>query len=316
MGKLGHYFWPKTALLFHVYEEKIYCAFGYIENGEFDMEQRREIELSDSSELTDWLEEIRQTYPKTYVCSMLDTTNQGAIPECSKASLEKYGIDAALVSTLCVDDSWLAYTSLVEMKWFEQRFKGIEFDLLYSPFVLLYRKCMPMLDRKPALFMLHQNGVLYFAVFSKERLWFAQVLIVSPGAESEVAAGMREDEAAELAFDLEMIDEEVESISDADLLGEFKEDLEEERSGEDESAFELLEYNLNLFEEMKGALSRFYHDDRYSHDFIERVTIFDMDDLGGDLVRYIEDELFMQASLHSFDPIEVMAELVARDLEE
>jgi len=245
---------------------------------------------------------------------MLDTTNQGAIPECSKASLEKYGIDAALVHTLCVDESWLAYTSLVEMKWFEQRFKGVEFDLLYSPFVLLYRKCMPMLDNKPALFMLHQNGVVFFAIFSKERLWFAQVLIVSSGAESEVEDHMEEDEGVELAFDLEMIEEEVESISDADLLGEFKEDLEESRI-ENESAFELLEYNLNFFEEMKGALSRFYHDDRYSHDFIERVTIFDMDDLGGDLVRYIEDELFMKASLHTFDPIEVMAELVADDLE-
>ncbi len=312
MGKLGRYFWPKTALLFYIFEETIFSAFGYIEDGKFDMQQKREIEASKSGEFVAWLEEVRQTYPKTYVCAMLDTSNQGAVPECSKSALEKYGIDAALVNTLCVDNSWMAYTSLVEMKWFEQRFKRVEFDLLYSPFVLLYRKCMPMLDAKPALFLLHQNGAAFLAVFSEGKLWYAQVLIINEGEESEVP---EEVESEDLAFDLEMIDEDVESISDSDLLGEFQEDLGRESSGEDESAFELLEYNLNFFEEMKGALSRFYHDDRYSHDFIERVTIFDMDDLGGDLVRYIEDELFMQASLHSFDPIDVMAELAAEDLE-
>lgn len=316
MGKLGRYFWPKTALLFYLYEETIYAAFGYIDEGNFDMQEKREFEASKSSELLGWLEEIRQTYPKTYVCAMLDTTNQGAVPGCSKSDLEKYGIDAALVHTLCVDNSWMAYTSLVEMKWFEQKFKGVDFDLLYSPFVLLYKKCQPMLDTKPALFLLHQNGVAFLAVFSEKKLWYAQVLIIGTGEENQVEG--TDEEAAEpegLSFDLDMIDNEVESISDMDLLGEFKEEIEEKAEAEDESAFELLEYNLNLFEEMKGALSRFYHDDLYSHDFIERVTIFDMDDLGDDLVRYIEDELFMQASLHTFDPIGVMSDLAAKDLE-
>ncbi len=311
MGNIGRYFWPKTALLFYVFEERIYSAFGYIEDGKFDLQEKREIEISKIKEFTEWLDEIRQTYPKTYICAMLDTTNQGAVPGCSKASLEKYGIDAALVHTLCVEDSWLAYTSLVEMKWFEQKFKDVEFDLLYSPFVLLYRKSLPLLDSEPSLFLLHQKGVAFLAVFSQNRLWYAQVLVIGTAQDEDLSA---EGGHGGLSFDLEMIDEEVESISDIDLLGEFREEIEQKNPEENESAFELLEYNLNLFEEMKGALSRFYHDERYDHDFIERVTIFDMDDLGNDLVRYIEDELFMQAALHSFDPIEVMSSLVAADL--
>ncbi|BBG64975.1 hypothetical protein NNO_0272 [Hydrogenimonas sp.] len=315
MGKLGRYFWPKTALLFYVMEETIFSAFGYIEDGKFDIQQRREFEVSKSSGFVGWFEEIRETYPKTYLCAMLDTSNQGAVPGCSKSALEKYGIDAALVHTHCIGGSWMVYTSLVEMKWFEQRFKGVEFDLLYSPFVLLYRKCMPMLDEKPALFLLHQKGFAFLAIFSAGKLWYAQVLVIGGAEEGESGTGgADEGEPADLAFDLELIDEEVESISDVDLLGDFSEELGE-KSEEDESAFELLEYNLNLFEEIKSALSRFYRDERYSHDFIERVVIFDMDDLGSDLVRYIEDELFMKASLHTFDPIEVMAEIVAEDLE-
>ncbi len=316
MGKLGRYFWPKTALLFYLYEERIYAAFGYIEDGEFDMQERREFEMSKAAGLHEWFEEIRQTYPKTYICAMLDTANQGAVPGCLKSDLEKYGIEVALVHRLCIENSWTAYTSIVEMKWFEQKFKGIDFDLLYSPFVLLYKKSLPLLDTKPALFLLHQNGVAFLAIFSEGRLWYAQVLIIGSGEDSDMDGDEGEPkEPGGLSFDLEMIDEDVESISDLDLLGEFKEEIEQKPELEDESAFELLEYNLNLFEEMKGALSRFYHDDLYSHDFIERVTIFDMGDLGEDLVRYIEDELFMQASLYSFDPIEVISTLAVKDLE-
>ncbi len=315
VGKLGRYFWPKTALLFYIFDERIHGAFGYIEDGRFDLEERREIELSESYKLVEWFEEIRQTYPKTYLCAMLDTANQGAVAGCLKADLEKYGIDTALVHTVCVEKRWQAYTSLVEMKWFEQRFKKLDFDLLYSPFVLLYKKAAKLLDDKPALYLLHMKGVAFLAIFSKERLWYAQVLLIGVDEEERIGEESVEPEPAELAFDLDTIDEEVESISDLDLLGEFKEDIEEKAPEEDESAFELLEYNLNFFEEMKSALSTFYHDDRYDHDFIERVTIYDMDDLGGDLVRYIEDELFMKASLHDFDPIEVISSLVVKDLE-
>ncbi|BDY12706.1 hypothetical protein [Hydrogenimonas cancrithermarum] len=314
MGKLRRYFWPKTALLFYLDDEKIEAAFGYVEEGGVDIQERRTIAIGKERELGEWLEEIRRTYPKIYVSAMLDTINQGALPSCSKSSFERFGVDASLVHSICIDESWLAYTSLVEMKWFEKKFEGVDFDFLYSPFVLLYRRCRPLLEARPGLFVLHQSGTLFLAVFSEERMWYAQVLLVADGEVKEEMMEEEDEGLEELAFDLEEIGEDVEPISDVDMLGEFKEELEpKERGVEDASALELLEYNLDLFEEMKDAIAKFYHDDRYPHEFIEKVTIFDMDDLGSDLVRYIGDELFMEASLHRFDPIETMAELVAEE---
>ena len=317
MGKLQHYFWPKTALLFYLNEDKIEAVFGYIEKSEFDVRERRIIPLENRSELIEWYDEVRRTYPKTYVAAMLDTMNQGALPECGKSAFERYGVDAALVHSLCVDDRWMAYTSLVEMKWFEQKFKGMEFDLLYSPFVLLYQRSKPLLEENPGLFLLHQRGLVFMAVLSSEKMWFAHVQPVSEVGGEEEERFEAEEPVEELSFDLDMLDEEEEvaPISDIDTLGEFKENMEGGGTGlEDDSALELLEYNLNLYEEMKETITKFYHDDRYPHAFIEKVTIYDMDELGSDFVRYIEDELFMQASLVRFDPIEVMAELVCEEV--
>ncbi len=317
MGKLRRYFWPKTAFLFYVNEERIEAAFGYIEDGDVDIVARRSIPVEKRSELVEWYEEIRRTYPKTYVAAMLDTVNQGALPQCNRSVYERFGVDAALVHAVCVDDKWLAYTSLVEMKWFEQKFKEIDFDLLYSPFVLLYQRSKSLLEKNPALFLLHQRGVVFMAVFSEERMWYAHVLLVSEGRGESETLEMEEKAEDELAFNLDMLGEEedVETIDDIDILGEFKEKREEsETELADESALEQLEYNLNLYEEVKDAIVKYYHDDRYPHAFLEKVTIFDMDELGGDFVRYIEDELFMQASLLRFDPIDVMALLVAEEV--
>jgi hypothetical protein len=317
VGKLRRYFWPKTALLFYLDGERIEAAFGYIEAGGVEIQERRTIAIEKERELGEWLEEIRRTYPKTYVSAMLDTINQRALPACSKTSFEHFGVDTSLVRSVCIDESWLVYTSLAEIKRFEQKFKGVDFDLLYSPFVLLYRRCRPLLEARPGLFALHRNGTLFLAVFSKERMWYAQILPVANGDVKEEMMDEEYDGFEEPVFDLEEIGEDVEPVGDIDMPGDFKEEFEPKEHGvEDVSALELLEYNFNLFEEIKDAIARFYHDDRYPKEFIEKVTIFDMNDLSSDLVRYIEDELFMEASLYGFDPIETMAELVAEETED
>ncbi len=314
MGKLQRYFWPKTALLFFIENEEIHGAFGYLEKGGIDVAERRSVPFARRSEFEAWYEELRRTYPRTYTAAMLDTYNQGALPGCGASVLQTFGVDAALVHTLCVDGRWSAYVSLVEMKWFEQKFKGIELDLLFSPFVLLYEKSRKFLDETPGLFLLHQKGVAYLMVLSLDRMWYAQVVIASESGTEEPAM---EEEDEELSFDLEMLgdeeEDEVAPISDVDILGKFKEGDEASAEG-DETALEQLEYNLNLFEEVKEAINRFYRDERYPQTFIEKVTVFDADELGGDFVRYVEDELFMEATLHRFDPIETMASLVPQEV--
>ncbi len=312
MGKLQRYLWPKTALIFWHDKEKIDAAFGYLGKEGVEIAERRTIPIAERDELTSWYDEIVRTYPHTYVAAMLDTINQGALPECGKRAMERFGVDAALVHTLCVENRWLVYTSLVEMKWFEQKFKGITFDLLFSPFMILYHAARSRLEKEPALFVLHLGGVAFLAILSEDGLRYAQVLVVPE------TAGDAEDEeegVEEVTFDLEMIEEdEVAPISDVDVLGEFQEEEDRLTGGEDEEALEKLEYTLNLFEELKDAIHRFYHDERYPNDFVEKVTIFDTDDLGSDMVRYIQDELFMQATLEPFDPIEAMAALTAQEV--
>jgi len=321
LGKLSRYFWPKTVLLFYIDDNNIEAAFGFIGKEGVDIQERRTIAQSEKSSLAAWYKEIVHTYPKTYTAAMLDTVNQGALPGCDRSVFMRFGVEAALVQSFCVDGIWEVYASLVEIKWFEQEFKGIVLDLAYSPFVLLYARSRPYLEETPTLFIFHQEGIAFVIVLSKERMWYAQILIIpkeSVNEEEEPHEDISLDEEIEgLSFDLEEIsaENEVEPISDTDVLSDFKEEIEQKPKAEvNESALELLEYNLNLFESLKESVASFYHDDRYPHEFIEKVVIFDAASLEQDIVRYIEDELFMEVSLHRFDPIEALAMIAAQEI--
>ena len=321
MGKLQRYLWPKTLLLFYAGEERLEAAFGYIEKDSVAIEVRQTFEgKKREQELTEWYKEIIQTYPKTYLATMLDTTNQGAISGCSKQALEKFDIKSSLVHTVCVEDSWLVYVSLVEMKWFEKKYKSLSLDFIFSPFTLIYEKAKPNLADTPILTVLHHKGVLYIAVFSSEGLWFSQILTISESSlEDDVleSTDADEDDDFGLEFDLDNIDTDIEPISEVDTLDDFKEEITTENIDSDEETnLELLEQDLNFFNKLKSSIESFYHSDNVKQDFLEGIFIYDIDSqISKDIVRYIEDELFINCSLQTFDPIDLMSNLVFSDFE-
>lgn len=315
MGKLARYFWPRCGFLFYVAQDRIETAFGFFEKRVLHIQSRQSFPLKQKEDFFDWYRQIRQTYPRLYAVSMIETLNQGALPGCSPRIFEKFGVDEALSRYLCIQKSWSAYVSLVETKWYEEKFKAIELDLLYSPFVLLYRHVHSKLDEVPGLYILHHNGLLYMMVLTRDRLWFAHASAVPRGnEESPVEAGVDVDETDDLAFDLDLLEEEesVEAAADEALSLLDKEENGSEEEGVEDLA--LLEYNLNLYEEVKEAITRYYRDNRYEETFIQKVMLCDSDGNVNDFPRYVEEELFMPATLERFDPIDVMADLAAGEV--
>ena len=315
MGKLQRYFWPRTALIFYIDGDAIEAAFGFVEKSGVDIQETRTIAIEKKDELFQWHKEIAHTYPKTYVVGILDTLNQGALPGCSARAFAHFGVDYSLVRSLCIENIWSTYVSSIELEWYEEKFKSLGPDFIYSYFALLYDKSRIYLQERPGLFCLHQKGTVFLMVLSKDKVWYAQLLIVPEAKEEEEESIAEEDE---LAFDLEDLtsEQEIESLENDDMFSGFQEEGHmEEESAENGEALAHLEYGLNLFENIKEAIVEFYHDDRYSHDFIDEVCLFDMGGLDADVARYIEEELFMKVSLHTFDTIDIAARLMCKELE-
>jgi len=319
VGKLQRYFWPKSLLLFYLRDETIEAAFGYLEKDGPDLVERRRFGPGEKGRFEAWYRELAEIYPQTYVGTFLETVKQGAFPGCGPRAWQMFGIESALNNVVCIDGKWSAYVSSVEMKWFEQRFKAMTFDYLFSPFVLLYTSIRrhETWRRQCCCAVLHRKGLAFLVIVSPdEGFCYAQALALGSG-DAVLDGTLATDETEEeLAFDLDMLDEEdVEPIEDVDVFGEFKEESGESAESEagDENALEMLEYNLNFFEAIKEAIERFYKDDRYPRAFVERVVLYDLEETGDDFVRYVEDELFMEGAVVHADPLQIMAELVAEE---
>jgi len=317
--KLQRFLWPKTIIICFINGESIEAGFGYIEKDRVAIEIRRKFEgKKREEELVEWYEYILQTYPKTYVATMLDSTNQGAIFGCSKQELQKFDIDSSLVHSLCIDNSWLVYVSLIEMKWFEKKYKSLTFDFIFSPFVMLYEKIKHNLSKQPILAVLHHSGIVYVSVFSEDGLWFSKIVTVTleNALEEDVLEDI-EDEDDGLAFDLDSLDADIEPIGEVDTLDEFKEDTSSNETDEksEENELELLEYDLKFFDTIKSSIENFYHCDLYRHEFLDTIYIYDINGrIGKEIERYIQDELYMSCTLQSFDPIETIGKLAYIEL--
>ena len=315
MGSLQRYFWPKTVLLFFTHGDVIEAGFGLFSKKEgLRIEERRQIPVDEKKELIEWYRDIARTYPKTFVAGMVDTTNQGALPGCGHKVFQRFDVEYALVNSLCIDGKWSVYLSSVELTWFEQRYKGMIFDFLFSPFVLLHEA----LGRhgegegETVCAVLHRRGQAFVGIFTEGALRFADVLVVSEGHGAiEEESG---EEVTDLAFDLDMLEEdEVAPISDVDVLGDFKEGDEELAAAEgDDAVLEMLEYNLEFFDALKASIEKFYRDERYASDFVQKVILFDLEETGDDFVRFVEDELFMEGVVYRADPLATMAALVEK----
>jgi len=317
--KLRRFLWPKTFIICFMSGESIEAAFGYIEKDGITIEIRRKFEgKKREEELVEWYDQILQAYPKTYVATMLEITNQGAVSGCSKQDLQKFDIESSLVHSLCIDNSWSIYVSLVEMKWFEKKYRSLTFDFIFSPFVMLYEKVKRKLSKQPILVVLHHNGIVYVSVFSEDGLWFSQIVTVTleNALEEDILENI-EDEDDGLAFDLDNLDVDMEPINEVNAPDEFNEDTSSNETDEksEENELELLEYDLNFFDKIKDSIENFYHSDLYRHEFLDTIYIYDIDNrIGKEIERYIEDELFISCTLQSFDPIESIGRLVFIDL--
>lgn len=292
MGRLTPFLWPKVLAALYFEEQSMSVVYALSEGKQGHAEPiRRTFALTDealSGKARDFLDEIRETYPKCYFAVMPSTLIQGATDSCDRSVLSALDVDVAQMQRHCVDGRWQVYLSRVEMRLFIKRLGGIEPDFVFSPFVVLKMLAEPSIGEHLCAFVLHEKGTLTLGIWSKERLWYAKRLAISENFEEE-----SEEEDLGFSFDLDDMEADTETVSGIDTL----EDFEGEAGSSDDEASQndlaLLEYDLDVYEALKETIEHYYHDDRYPHEFVSAMRIYDVGGLGEDIVRFIEDELFI-----------------------
>jgi len=248
--------------------------------------------------------------PFYYISVLNNSINQGAIPLCDHKRAQEYA-DISLSKTICVNNSYMLYSSKYDIDNIKKSFKSFGVDFIFSPFTLLERIFKDKIDMSAQLYVLIHEEYLTLAVFQSATLLFGSFELVDDGA-TDTVFDDKSHETEEITFDLDEEEDGI-SIDNLDALDDLSdlEDLdtisdlddfadETVEIGEIESEVDDVEPSLESFGAdyycfliIQKRLQEYYEDSRYENKFIETIYIADGNDSSEDLKRYLEEELFL-----------------------
>lgn len=282
--------------------------------------------------------------PLYYIAILNPGLHQGAMSGCS---LHDIADELNGAKTLCRNGKWLLYTSILEIDALKQRYSPVGLDFIFSPFSIIERFFADKISTGFALYALAQKDSFSVAFFDDGKLEYAHHYPmrsnegstgIDDGSGIGFSVGVEEDTASEKGIslediesldDLDIIDEldnlsDIEDLDSLEDIAEFSDDqltLEEKRvtlpySNEIKQDMEGFNDDYTRFEFIQKTLSYFYGSEYCNNRFVETVYIADAYGSGGELKRYLEEELFLNVLIRRIDMGDEVISLAMSEEEE
>ncbi len=236
-------------------------------------------EFENKKDLIKYISEIQDDNPQTYISTFITSQNQGVINTCNKQKYKEAGIEIENIKMLCIKNKYSFYTTLYEIMEIKKEFNFIDF--LYPAFAIIDKNSTL---RHNALYILATNEYSYILIYNNHIPIFGDILYLTEKTQD--------------------IEEEIEDISNIDLIDDFDDNLDEdienidEETIEEETNIENLDKEYKILNNIKAALKEYYEN---GNDFVEKIFIFDTINLKNDIVNMINDELFIDSNLTKID---------------
>jgi hypothetical protein len=274
---IAYYYDENYKLLSQIYKNK-----NLLEEASFEFENKKD--------LLKKIKELAEDIPQTYTSTIIQTLNQGVIKGCTKADFQKYGIEVENIKYVCIDNKYSIYTSLYDL----MDLKKLEIDFIYSVFALIDYKVsarvntLYILVTKEKFYILiyHNKIPIYSDIFEK-----AEELIENNDLDLD---DINDGEVIEIDED---VIEDLDAVDDIDDIEEVEESQEEIKTG----------IEMDVVNFIKESIEEYYKN--YSEDFIEKIVILDNGILNDDVVKIIDDTLFIEAKKEEFDILKTMNEM-------
>jgi len=129
---------------------------------------------SDKSDIYDYIKTFMNRSPINYISLLDPSLSQGAAPTCSSSEMKKY-CDIGGLEHVCVDETWVYYTSKLDLLQIQGRYKKTGIDFIFSPFYMLHKFFADKIKEEIALFILVHEDYIALSVFENSKLLFASL---------------------------------------------------------------------------------------------------------------------------------------------
>jgi len=249
-------------------------------------------EFENKKDLINYIHTITEDNPQTYVSTLIQTQNQGVVPSCNKQKYKELGIENDNIKFVCINNKYSFYITIYELMEIKREFKCIDFS--YSAFALIdYKSSL----RHNSLYILFDRKYSYILIYKDHIPIFSDIF--------------------DLTYEEEQT-EEIEDISDIDIVEDFEESLDEDIENIDEDEIENNDENIEnlnleykITEHIKTALKEYYEG---GGDFVEKIFIFDTLEIEKNITDIINDELFIEVSLEKFELLKTINEISRKNV--
>ncbi|MBX2078817.1 hypothetical protein I9T54_04630 [Campylobacter peloridis] len=288
--------------------------------------------FEDKEKAIEYVKNLTKDFQIYYICAFFTPIAQGIVPSTNFKELSKFGVDSTNVKCITFNNA-LMYASNTYLDIYEKEYDAFGgLDLLYSPFCMLYY-CMQKqgFSDKIGLYVYRYHEFVAILICKGENILFGSYFnIASSNYQDDFYDDVKEE------YDLDIEDEEKNEIFDNseestsenndenyDLksLEEMSQELDKLDEIEEEQSEEIVQDSLEGFSsDMKmieyiiSSVKEFYNNPLYDNTFLEEMVIFDEESFSHTSLDYIENELFIKPKVELVDTLDLMNELMVKDL--
>ncbi|EDP6879946.1 TPA: hypothetical protein R1763_000599 [Campylobacter lari] len=277
--------------------------------------------FEDKEKAIEYVKNLSKDFQIYYICTFFTPIAQGVVPSSNFKELSNFGVEANNVKCIPFNNAllYVSNQSLSSYKEDYEAFGGL--DLLYSPFSLLYH-CIANsgFEEKIGLYVYRYHDFVAMLICKNEIILFGSYFNIASQNYDEVDFFDDIKEEFDLQIDDESQEEENEQNYDLKSLEEMSkeldklEDLDENEEQLPMESLENFSSDMKMIEYIISSVKEFYHNPLYDNSFLEEIVIFDEESFSATSLDYLENELFIKPKVELIDTLNLMNELVVKDL--
>jgi len=290
-------------------KQKIVKNSKLLHKEEFNFDIKSKDDLG--GKVINFINTLQEEHDNTYIALFLNTLGQGIIPICDENALARFNVDHKNVKSICKDNRFLMYATLIDVKWADKLFQRTGLDFVFSPFLVLdffIKKAMKKESynkEEVVLYILNTNNALTLMIQKGDTLLYGAFFNIAKGEDL-----LYTDYSDDVEDDTVMDELNLDDISDLEM------DDILDVSNQSNFVTNILQSNANISEEderiikyLNSSLKEFYSNKLYNSEFITAARIYDDVGINEGVMKYIENELLLDTSAENISVSDVILEL-------
>lgn len=269
----------------------------------------------------DYIKKHEKECSYTYIALFFDYMSQGSLPIINPNEYINYGVDPNKVKIINMPSDWSIYANYMEMKLAKNMLGNLKVDLLYSPFALLYREIQTIgFCELATLYIYNHANSIALAVFEQNKMKFGAFFVSSTTDEIEDEANFQQVDTTQIdemllkekelnSFDrLEPL-ESLDNIQDLDF-----QDINNLEDRNIANSISIFGRDMKAYEYIVSAIEEYYSNKLYDAKFIEKIVFFNNTKISQTFLSYLESKLLVKTESHDVNTIEIMSDLMIKEI--